>query len=71
MPRFVWFIFNVTFISFIQTVLLFAFSCPPAYAILLSTQFEPEITAADISYFLIGVGLVASEWISDGQMWSE
>ena len=70
-PRSVWFIFNVTFISFIQSLLLFLFSCPPAYAILVSTQFDPEITTADIGYFLVGVGLVISEWVSDGQMWSK
>ncbi|KAF4983214.1 hypothetical protein FZEAL_1317 [Fusarium zealandicum] len=68
-PRFVWFIFNVTFISFYQSVLLFAFSCVPAYAILLSTKFEPQVTAADVAYFAVEVALVFSEWMSDGQQW--
>ena len=68
--RFVWFIFNVTFISFIQSVLLFAFSCVPAYAILLSTKFDESITNADMAYFAVEVALVVSEWFSDGQMWS-
>ncbi|TWU77364.1 hypothetical protein ED733_005789 [Metarhizium rileyi] len=68
-PGFVFFFFNATFISLIQSVLLFAFSCIPAYAILLSTRFEPNITAADFAYFAVQVLLVLSEWISDGQQW--
>ncbi|KAF4121178.1 Protein of unknown function (DUF1295) [Geosmithia morbida] len=69
-PRFVWFIFNLAFISSIQTVLLFSISCIPAYAILLSTQFDEAITTADLSYFAIELVLVLSEWFSDGQMWN-
>ncbi|RSL76101.1 hypothetical protein CEP51_010270 [Fusarium floridanum] len=68
-PKFVFFIFNVTFISFIQSVLLFAFSCVPAYAVLLSTKFEPNITTADVAYFVVELALVFSEWVSDGQQW--
>ncbi|CAH0049122.1 unnamed protein product [Clonostachys solani] len=70
LPRFVWIIFNITFISFIQSVLLFSFSCIPAYAILLSTQFEPSITTPDVLYFVVEVLLVVSEFLSDGQMWT-
>lgn len=69
-PGIVWFVFNITFISFIQSILLFLFSCAPAYAILLSTKLEPKVGTADIAFFLIEVGLVLSEWISDGQQWS-
>ncbi|KEY70271.1 hypothetical protein S7711_04379 [Stachybotrys chartarum IBT 7711] len=69
-PGLAWFIFNVTFISFYQSILLFSFSAVPAYVILLSTQFEPEITTADMLYFSIQVALVASEWVSDGQQWT-
>ena len=68
-PKPVFFLFNVTFISFIQSFLLFAISAAPAYNILLSTRFEPQITAADWMYFYIILGLVLSEWISDGQQW--
>lgn len=68
-PEFVWSIFNLLFIAFYQSILIFAFSCVPAYAILLTTQFEPTITTADQFYFLIEVGLVVSEWVSDGQQW--
>lgn len=70
MPGVAFFLLNVTFISFIQSVLLFAISCVPAYAILLSSRFDPEITAADLAYFAVEVALVLSEFLSDGQQWS-
>lgn len=70
-PKFVWFIFNVTFISFIQSVLLFAFSAVPAYAILLSSRFESKITPTDLMFFMIQVGLVITEWFSDGQQYGK
>ncbi|KAL7909654.1 hypothetical protein GGI35DRAFT_450571 [Trichoderma velutinum] len=66
----VWFIFNVTFISFIQSILLYLFSCVPAYVILLSSQFEPEVQAIDLVFFGVEILLVLSEWISDGQQWA-
>ncbi|KAI9904991.1 hypothetical protein N3K66_001520 [Trichothecium roseum] len=68
-PKWVWFIFNVTFISFIQSVLLFSFSGVPAYALLVSTQHQPNVTAGDLLFFGVEVGLVVSEWFSDGQQW--
>ena len=70
LPGVVWFIFNVTFISFYQSVLLYLFSGVPTYGILLSTQFDPDIKWSDIVYFGIEIGLVISEWFSDGQQWS-
>ncbi|KAF7551601.1 hypothetical protein G7046_g7672 [Stylonectria norvegica] len=69
-PGFIWFIFNVTFISFIQSFLLLAFSAVPAYAILLSSRFDSQITAADVAYFVVEVALVVSEFVSDGQQWA-
>jgi hypothetical protein len=48
-----------------------AFSCAPAYAILVSTQYESEITTADLVFFAIEVGLVVSEFVSDGQQWGK
>ncbi|PKK48567.1 hypothetical protein CI102_6267 [Trichoderma harzianum] len=66
----VWFIFNVTFISFIQSILLYLFSCVPAYVILLSSQFEPEVQAVDMVFAGVEILLVLSEWISDGQQWA-
>jgi steroid 5-alpha reductase family enzyme len=46
-----------------------AFSAAPAYTILLANQIEKDITVADLVYFSIEVGLVVSEWFSDGQQW--
>ncbi|KAF0326417.1 hypothetical protein K4K61_004521 [Colletotrichum sp. SAR11_59] len=68
-PAVVFFVFNVTFISFIQSILLFAFSAAPAYSLLLASRVEPAISAADWSFFSIIVALVLSEYISDGQQW--
>lgn len=65
----VWFIFNVTFISFFQCILLFLFSGVPTYVVLLSSQLEPGIQLVDLVFFGVEVLLVASEWISDGQQW--
>lgn len=36
---------------------------------MLSTRFEPEISASDLYWFSIEILLVFSEWISDGQQW--
>lgn len=47
------------------------FSGAPAYAILLTTKFEENITTGDIGFFALEVLLVASEFISDGQMWGK
>ncbi|TEA15513.1 Uncharacterized protein C8034_v011267 [Colletotrichum sidae] len=69
LPAWIFFLFNVSFISLAQSVLLFAFSAAPAYSLLLSSRIEPEITAADLSFFSIIAGLVLSEYISDGQQW--
>ena len=69
LPGPVWFIFNVTFISFYQSILLFAFSCIPGYVILLSTQFDPNVTAADIGYFVLELAVLIYETIGDEQQW--
>ena len=69
-PQAVFSVLNLVFIAFIQSVLLFAFSCIPTYAIMLSIQFHPEIQTSDLVYFAIEVGLVTSEWFSDGQQYS-
>ncbi|KAI1402225.1 DUF1295-domain-containing protein [Hypoxylon fuscum] len=67
-PAPLFFIFNVTFISFIQSILLFALAAP-TYIVLLTSNFEQEITAADIGFAAIQLGLVVSEWFSDQQQW--
>ncbi|RYP92669.1 hypothetical protein DL770_001182 [Monosporascus sp. CRB-9-2] len=67
-PPALFFIFNVTFISFIQSILL-SLLAAPTYVILLTTQFEPEVTTADLAYFAIELLLILSEWFSDQQQW--
>ncbi|KAI1822316.1 DUF1295-domain-containing protein [Xylaria intraflava] len=62
------FILNVAFISFIQSILLFSLAAP-TYVILLASHFEPEIRVADLLFAGVELGLVLSEWISDQQQW--
>lgn len=47
-----------------------AISTIPPYTILVATQFEKDITPADMAYFSIELGLILSEWFSDGQQWA-
>lgn len=63
------FLLNITFISFIQSVLLFLLSAP-TYAILLASQYEKEVSGADVMFTAIQLGLVLTEWFSDGQQWN-
>lgn len=64
------FLLNVTFISFIQSVLLFLIAAP-TYAILLASQHEQQITLADLAFTAVQLGLVASEFVSDQQQWGK
>jgi steroid 5-alpha reductase family enzyme len=57
-------------ISYGFNILLLLLSAPPAYAILLSSRFEPQITMADVCYFLIAVSFVAFESYCDAKMWA-
>lgn len=59
---------NITFISFIQSVLLFSLAAP-TYPILLSIQFQPDLTWSDIIFTIFQVGLVTTEWFADQQQW--
>ncbi len=68
-PTFVFFLFNITFISFYQSVLIYLFSAASAYVVMLTTQFEPEISFADMGYAGFLLLLVLTEWITDGQQW--
>lgn len=67
-PPALFFIFNVTFISFIQSILLFLLAAP-TYIILLSSNFERDVTAADICFTVVQLSLISSEWFSDQQQW--
>ncbi|KAI0391510.1 DUF1295-domain-containing protein [Xylariaceae sp. FL0594] len=61
-------LFNLTFISFMQSILLFLIAAP-TYIILLASKLEPEIGSADILFAATQLALVASEWFSDQQQW--
>ncbi|KAI1384578.1 DUF1295-domain-containing protein [Hypoxylon trugodes] len=61
-------LFNATFISFIQSILLF-FLAAPTYIVLLASKFEHEATAVDLGFTAVELGLVLSEWFSDQQQW--
>ncbi|KAK3322535.1 hypothetical protein B0H66DRAFT_207489 [Apodospora peruviana] len=67
-PKFVFHVFNWTFISFIQSILLFLLAAP-AYSLLLSTEFESELTAADLAYVAVELGLILTEWFADQKQW--
>lgn len=67
-PKALFHVFNWTFISFIQSILLYAIAAP-AYIILLATRFEPGVTSADIAYVSIELGLILTEWFADQQQW--
>ena len=67
-PAVVFHVFNWTFISFIQSILLFLLAAP-AYILLLASKFEPSLTSADFAYVSIEISLVVIEWFADQQQW--
>ncbi|KAL1871395.1 hypothetical protein Daus18300_004762 [Diaporthe australafricana] len=67
-PAWAFTILNITFISFIQSVLLFSLAAP-AYPILLSIQFQPDLSLSDIAFLIFQIGLVTTEWFADQQQW--
>ncbi|KAI2642654.1 DUF1295-domain-containing protein [Xylaria nigripes] len=64
----IFFILNATFISFIQSVLLFLLAAP-TYVVLLASNIEPRVGVADLLFVGTEIGLVVSEWVSDQQQW--
>ncbi len=68
MPAAAFHLLNFTFISFIQSILLFLLAAP-AYSLLLSTQFEKDLAPADIAFVAVELGLILVEWFSDLQQW--
>lgn len=61
-------LFNWTFISFIQSILLFLIAAP-VYVILLASTIEPDVGSADIAFLAIELGLVLTEYLADHQQW--
>ena len=69
-PKIAFHVFNWTFISFIQSILLFMIAAP-VYSILLATQFQPNVTTADLGYVAVELGLILTEWFADQQQWGK
>jgi steroid 5-alpha reductase family enzyme len=69
-PSWAFFLLNVTFISFIQSILLMLLALPPAYSLLLANQYEKGIKLSDWVPFGVELALVAIEFLSDGQQWT-
>ncbi|KAK4186561.1 hypothetical protein QBC35DRAFT_387039 [Podospora australis] len=68
-PKAVFHIFNWTFISFMQSILLFLIAAP-VYIILLASHFEPGLQTYDIAAISIELGLILTEYIADQQQWN-
>lgn len=69
MPAWFFHLFNLVFISFIQSLLIFAIVAP-AYPLLLSGALEPERTTGDAVFVAAAVLLVAFEYTADEQQWA-
>jgi hypothetical protein len=65
----VFFVFNLTFIAFGQSILLAMFSFVPAYIIFLTSRFQTGIAVYDYQYFCLEFTLILTELVSDAQQW--
>lgn len=70
MPTWAFKLLNLTFISFMQSIILYLLAAP-AYPILLSIQFQPEVDASDLAFVAFQLALVTTEWFADQQQWGE
>lgn len=70
MPVWAFKILNLTFISFMQSIILYLLAAP-AYPILLSTQFRSEIDASDLVLVSFELALITTEWFADQQQWGK
>jgi steroid 5-alpha reductase family enzyme len=61
-------VFNWTFISFIQSVMLFMIAAP-VYPILLASTIDSDLTSADVAAVAMELGLIVTEYIADEQQW--
>ncbi|KAL2263222.1 hypothetical protein VTK26DRAFT_7716 [Humicola hyalothermophila] len=68
-PKPVFHIFNWTFISFIQSILLFLIAAP-TYIILLASTIDPDLSNADTAYLATELGLILVEHLADQQQWA-
>lgn len=68
MPVWAFKLLNLTFISFMQSIILFLLAAP-AYPIMLSTQFRSEVDALDLAFVSLELVLITTEWFADQQQW--
>ncbi|KAK4106615.1 DUF1295-domain-containing protein [Parathielavia hyrcaniae] len=68
-PKAVFHVFNWTFISFLQSILLFLIAAP-VYTVLLASTIEPDLTSADVAAMAVNLGLVLTEYIADEEQWA-
>ncbi|KAL2022326.1 hypothetical protein VTK56DRAFT_5724 [Thermocarpiscus australiensis] len=68
-PKPLFHVFNWTFISFGQSILLFLIAAP-VYIILLASRIEPAVTSADIAYLATEFGFLLIESVADQQQWA-
>jgi steroid 5-alpha reductase family enzyme len=64
------FVFNLTFVSVIQSILAFSITTP-TYILVLAARLSDETDTTDIAFPCILVALVMVEWIADQQQWSK
>jgi steroid 5-alpha reductase family enzyme len=64
------FLLNVTFISFLQNVLLFLITTP-AYVMLLVSRINETMALADIMFARVLMVLILLEYFADQQQWGE
>ncbi|CAG8961035.1 hypothetical protein HYFRA_00002575 [Hymenoscyphus fraxineus] len=63
------FVFNVTFISLAQSILLFLITTP-TYVLLLASRFGNEMVSSDLVFSRVLMGLVLVEFFADQQQWN-
>jgi steroid 5-alpha reductase family enzyme len=64
------FLFNVTFISLAQSILLFLISTP-TYVMLLTARIDDEMSSVDIMIARLLMGLIMVEFFADQQQWGK
>jgi steroid 5-alpha reductase family enzyme len=67
-PKAAFHVLNWTFISFMQSILLFLIAAP-VYKIMLASNIEPNLTSADLASLAMELGLILTEYIADEQQW--
>lgn len=69
-PPAAFFLFNVTFISLGQSILLFLIATP-TYVLLLASKLGAPFGGGDIAFARVLMGLILVEFFADQQQWSK